>query len=115
MLRCLYLVPSYAVASCCDADQLAEYSTVELCDYFREEEQTVKDLQTEFTTLSADRDTLDQNIQDLTTEIADLEEDVPHADSACSAFWTENRYLSFAMFGNYLSVQFVIWFVSHLR
>jgi len=44
-----------------------------------EEEQTVKDLQTEFTTLSADRDTLDQNIQDLTTEIADLEEDIKTA------------------------------------
>merc|ERR1719453_2939108 len=38
-----------------------------------------EDLQTEFTTLSADRDTLDQNIQDLTTEIADLEEDIKTA------------------------------------
>merc|ERR1719473_1433717 len=44
-----------------------------------EEEQTVKDLQTEFTTLSADRDTLDQNIQDLTTEIADYEEEIKTA------------------------------------
>merc|ERR1719453_2488923 len=38
-----------------------------------------EDLQTEFTSLSADRDTLDQNIQDLTTEIADLEEDIKTA------------------------------------
>jgi hypothetical protein len=41
-----------------------------------EEEQTVKDLQAEITSLSADRDTLDQNIQDLTTEIAQYEEDI---------------------------------------
>jgi hypothetical protein len=44
-----------------------------------EEEQTVKDLQTEITTLSADRDTLDQNIQDLTTEIADYEHEIETA------------------------------------
>jgi len=41
-----------------------------------EEEQTVKDLQAEITSLSADRDTLDQNIQDLTQEIAQYEEDI---------------------------------------
>jgi len=44
-----------------------------------EEEQTVKDLQAEITSLSADRDTLDQNIQDLTTEIAQYEEDIKTA------------------------------------
>merc|ERR1719313_2835505 len=44
-----------------------------------EEEQTVKDLQAEITSLSADRDTLDQNIQDLTTEIATLEEEIKTA------------------------------------
>merc|ERR1719482_1434190 len=45
-----------------------------------EEEQTVKDLQAEITTLSADRDSLDQNIQDLTTEIADYEEEIETAE-----------------------------------
>merc|ERR1719335_1593168 len=44
-----------------------------------EEEQTVKDLQAEITSLSADRDSLDQNIQDLTKEIADYEEDIETA------------------------------------
>ena len=47
----------------------------------REEEQTVKDLQAEITGLSADRDTLDQNIQDLTTEIAQYEEDVTRRET----------------------------------
>jgi peptidoglycan hydrolase CwlO-like protein len=44
-----------------------------------EEEQTVKDLQAEITSLSADRDSLDQNIQDLTKEIADYEADIKEA------------------------------------
>ena len=42
-------------------------------------EQTVKDLQAEITSLSADRDSLDQNIQDLTKEIADYEADIKEA------------------------------------
>ena len=48
-------------------------------EYPREEEQTVKDLQAEITSLSADRDSLDQNIQDLTKEIADYEADIKEA------------------------------------
>ena len=39
----------------------------------------VKDLQAEITSLSADRDSLDQNIQDLTKEIADYEADIKEA------------------------------------
>ena len=63
-------------------------------EYPREEEQTVKDLQAEITSLSADRDSLDQNIQDLTKEISDYEADVPHANSACSAHPSAIRNLN---------------------
>merc|ERR1719247_2704515 len=44
-----------------------------------EEEQTVKDLQSKIAGLSADRDTLDQEIQDLTQDIADYEEEIKTA------------------------------------
>ena len=67
----------------CFVAQLAEEPIVMRLEYLREEEQTVKDLQAEITSLSADRDTLDQNIQDLTTDISDYEEEVPDADRLC--------------------------------
>ena len=85
-------------------------------EYPREEEQTVKDLQAEITSLSADRDSLDQNIQDLTKEIADYEADVPHANSACSAHPSEIRNLSCAVPGVSLRVviQFFISFSARM-
>ena len=82
-------------------------------EYPREEEQTVKDLQAEITSLSADRDSLDQNIQDLTKEISDYEADVPHANSACSAHPSEVRNLSCAVPGVLYVLSFS--FLFHFR